>query len=254
MCVTWLIRTCDMTHLYVWHDSFICVTWLIYMCHLTYSGACHDSFICVTWFIHVCHESSICAMTHFISDVEYSICGPQVVTWLNHTRDMTHSSAYHETILGVIWLIQMCAMIHDWLDVEYTPPMTRSSAWQPNRMCSMTQSYTWHDFWMCVAWLNNTRNMADLWLDSIECASWLTDSKITSGHVQRQTDRQKDRETHQCTSVRKHKHICVSVSLCLCAFTCIYVFNIYVIYVCIYIYIYMYIMYMYIYIHMYIYI
>ena len=25
--VTWLIRMCDMTHSYVWHDAFICVTW-----------------------------------------------------------------------------------------------------------------------------------------------------------------------------------------------------------------------------------
>ena len=26
--MTWLIHTCDMTHSYVWHDSFICMTWL----------------------------------------------------------------------------------------------------------------------------------------------------------------------------------------------------------------------------------
>ena len=36
-CVTWLIHMCDMTHSYVWHDSFICdmthsyVTWLIHI-------------------------------------------------------------------------------------------------------------------------------------------------------------------------------------------------------------------------------
>ena len=32
-----LIHTCDMTHLHMWHDSFICVTWLIHI---------------VTWTIH----------------------------------------------------------------------------------------------------------------------------------------------------------------------------------------------------------
>ena len=29
-------RVCDMTHSYVWHDSFICVTWLIHMCDMTH--------------------------------------------------------------------------------------------------------------------------------------------------------------------------------------------------------------------------
>jgi len=32
LCSPWLIHMCDMTHPYVWHDSFICVTWLIHMC------------------------------------------------------------------------------------------------------------------------------------------------------------------------------------------------------------------------------
>jgi len=35
VCVTWPIHMCDMTHSYVWHDSFICVTWLICMCDMT---------------------------------------------------------------------------------------------------------------------------------------------------------------------------------------------------------------------------
>jgi len=33
ICATWLTHMCDMTHSYVWHDSFICVTnesWCIY--------------------------------------------------------------------------------------------------------------------------------------------------------------------------------------------------------------------------------
>ena len=47
--MTWLSHLCDMTHSYVWHDSFICVTWLIggiirMMQHLYVWDA---SFICV---------------------------------------------------------------------------------------------------------------------------------------------------------------------------------------------------------------
>ena len=34
----------DMTHSYVWHDSFICVTWLIHMCDMTHSYVWHHSF------------------------------------------------------------------------------------------------------------------------------------------------------------------------------------------------------------------
>jgi len=52
--VTWLIHTCDMTHSYVWHDSFIRVTWLIRTCDMTHSYVWHDSFVHVTWLIRTC--------------------------------------------------------------------------------------------------------------------------------------------------------------------------------------------------------
>jgi len=37
-------HVCDMTHSYVWHDSFICVTWLIHMCDMTHSYVWRDPF------------------------------------------------------------------------------------------------------------------------------------------------------------------------------------------------------------------
>ena len=56
--VMWLIRMWDMTHSYVWHDSFICAIWLIHMCDMTHSYVWHDSFICAIWlmdkYIHIC--------------------------------------------------------------------------------------------------------------------------------------------------------------------------------------------------------
>ena len=68
ICVTWQIYKCDMTHLYVWHDTFISVMWLLHMCDMTHSYVWHYSFICVTWLIHMCdmthsyvwHDSFIC--------------------------------------------------------------------------------------------------------------------------------------------------------------------------------------------------
>jgi len=56
--VTWLIYTCDMTHLYVWHDSFICVTWLIYTFDMTHWGTSTRRLIrrryCNTASVHTC--------------------------------------------------------------------------------------------------------------------------------------------------------------------------------------------------------
>ena len=54
ICVTWLIYMCDMPHWNVWHDSFVCVTWLICMCDMTHLYVLHDSFVCVTWLICIC--------------------------------------------------------------------------------------------------------------------------------------------------------------------------------------------------------
>jgi len=56
--VTWLIHTCDMTHLYVWHDSFIRVTWLIHMWWnaslvTAYFFTWHDPFMNVIWSVHI---------------------------------------------------------------------------------------------------------------------------------------------------------------------------------------------------------
>jgi len=52
-CASWLIHICDMTHSYVWHDTFIRVARFVHMCALTHSYVWHDPFICVTCLIHM---------------------------------------------------------------------------------------------------------------------------------------------------------------------------------------------------------
>jgi len=47
------LHLCDMTHTYVWYDSFIRVTWLIHACDMTYSYVRHDSSTCATRHIHM---------------------------------------------------------------------------------------------------------------------------------------------------------------------------------------------------------
>jgi len=105
--VTWLIYTCDMTHLYVWHDSFIRVTWLIYTCDMTHSYATwlnymwHDSFIMVTWCTNI-----------------YGIPHLSCVTGLIHIWDTTHSYVWHDSFIRVTWLIHTSDMTHSfwWCD------------------------------------------------------------------------------------------------------------------------------------------
>ena len=72
---------CDMTHSYVWHDSFVCVTWHIRMCDMTHSYVWHDSLTCVTWLIHMCDTH----MTHTWHTHD---------THMTHTWHMTHTHAY----------------------------------------------------------------------------------------------------------------------------------------------------------------
>jgi len=93
--VSWPIHMCDMTHSYVWHDPFPCIgamemqiEWLIHMCVMTHSYVWHDSFIRVTWLIHMytCNENAN-RMNYSYVWRNPCIC----VTWLIHTCDVTHS-------------------------------------------------------------------------------------------------------------------------------------------------------------------
>jgi len=66
-----------------WHE-----TWLTSSAY----AMCHDSFTLM-----------ICDVTHVRS---------WYVTWLIHTRDMTHSHMWHDSFTHVTWLIRTCDMTH----------------------------------------------------------------------------------------------------------------------------------------------
>jgi len=98
-------RTCDMTHVYVWHDSFIHVTWLIHMCDMTHSYMWHDSYVCVTWIIRTCD------MTHACAWHDGCICVP----WLTHIGEMTYSNMRLDLFIHVTSLIRTCDMPHSYM-------------------------------------------------------------------------------------------------------------------------------------------
>ena len=138
--VTWLIHMCDMTHSHVSQDSCTCVAWLrcvclqknglvrgtctwdvsyvtcrMHVCHTMYWCAWQDSFICVTHapHCHICHSFACVAWRFFLN------------RW-----NVTHSDAWQNEFLRVIWCIHMC---------------------------DMTQSYVWHDSFIRVCSMSHSR-------------------------------------------------------------------------------------------------
>jgi len=126
VCVTWLIYV--MTHVCVWHDSFmwymtyvcmtslicvmthVCVTLLIhvvYGTHIHQSTSSHEYIHEFTWVMWT--ESSICNMTH--SRVTQHLC----VTWLiyvshdSFTCDMTHSRVTQHVNMSTSARVCVCA-------------------------------------------------------------------------------------------------------------------------------------------------
>jgi len=77
---------CDVTHLYVWHDSSIWLTRFIHMRDFTY--LCVQR-IRVMWLIHMCD------MTHSY-------------VW----HDVVHSYVWHDSRMSVTWLIHVCNLVH----------------------------------------------------------------------------------------------------------------------------------------------
>jgi len=152
--VTWLIHMCDMTHSYVWHDSFICVTWLIHMCDMTHSYVWQASFICGTWPICLC-------------DVTFSY----VWKWLIRWCDRTHSYVGHGAFIEEMWLIHMhdmaCSMCVACLSRLHVCVYMCVYVF----MCDMTDSYVRHDSITAAyrgAWLSHLS-----WHDSSTCVTRL---------------------------------------------------------------------------------
>ena len=205
---TWLIHMCDITHAYVWHDSFICdmthsyvwhdsficdmtdsyvwhdwiirVTWLIYMRDMTHVYA-WNSFICVTWLIHTCDMThftiKLCHLHRCLRETQKTIL---IVTQTHESIHfklepyihMTHFYAWNSFIC-VTWLIHMCDMTH-----LTTKLCHLTSSWLI--YMRETHSYVWHDSFIRVIWPIWQQSCAALhpptsyvWHDSFIRVTWL---------------------------------------------------------------------------------
>ena len=174
-----LVYMCDVTHLYVWHDSFICVTWLIYMCDMIHLYVWHDSFICVTWLSGE-REGNF----ERLWQKSKSFAGRMLQWFIEgiHVWDLTH---------GLIRLIHTRDMTHLWVWE------TRLMAGNPGAlmdvshsyvyMYDMTHSYVWHDSFICVY----------VWHDSCICVTRLIHMCICVTWL-----------LHMCDMTHSYVHMC----------------------------------------------
>jgi len=127
-CVAWLMQMCGMTHADVRHASDAPATHVratepmpcpIHMCEMSPLYVWHDSFIWVTWFMHMCDTTRCvarnirtCDMTD--SYVRHDSGAPatrQQSPRLMHICNMTHSYVWHNSFICVTWHC-MCDTTH----------------------------------------------------------------------------------------------------------------------------------------------
>jgi len=186
-----------MTHLYVWHDTFICVPWLvrtrelhthprrvyIYLCIFIdvyiYTGRCMLIYTYIDiWFIHI--------SIHM--DVYLYIYIDKYINWNTYTH-------VHKHDMCVAWRIHMCAMTYSYPQAAHTP---ESSVWHDAficvisllHMCGMTRQYVccmhtpmthwymWHDAFICAISLIHICGTTHSYAccihthDSLICVAW----------------------------------------------------------------------------------
>ena len=133
LCVTWLIHMCDMTYLYVFAAIPCCrlnQRWCVMsrththtpipVCDMTHSYVWHDSFICVIWLIHTCDMTHLYVFAASPCCLLNQRCTKNFkklwcVMSRTHTHTHTHSCVWHDSFICVTWLIPMCDMTHSYV-------------------------------------------------------------------------------------------------------------------------------------------
>ena len=139
ICATWLIPClgamfdglCDMTHSYVWHVKFN-------SSFLTHLWLWHDSFMIVSELIHM-RDSTHSYVWHGWLSVDFKCNSQSDVTWLVH---ICHNSFMHDvTHSHMTWPIHKC---HDWFlhAISYSRMSGLIHMWHDSCTFGLTPSYT----------------------------------------------------------------------------------------------------------------
>jgi len=126
-----MIHTSDMTHSYVWHDSFICVTWLIHTCDMTHSHV---------WFLLV-HVNSL---KHF---VDHSTETSRYEALCDMINSLQHAATRCNTLLHTA---THCNTLQH--TATHCNTLQHTLCW-PFYWNVMLWSPVWYDSFICVTWL-----------------------------------------------------------------------------------------------------
>jgi len=147
-------NTCDMPHLYIWHDLFMYVTWPMYMSDMTHSYVWEDSFVYI-W--GVWKASDLGMPSQFLWH-DKSI----FLTWPIYVSDMTHQYDWHDSSMCLTWRIHyMCEMAHS--RIRGVGGKLLNSVFRVST-CDITHLYVWHDAFRRVTWPINMSHKTHLYV------------------------------------------------------------------------------------------
>jgi len=162
--VTRRIHTCDMTHLYMWHDASINVTWQIHACEIctsahtdihtrthTYMNTDIHKHIYTHIYAHRYTQTHIRTHVHTRTQpLPYGLLTFIRLTWLIHTCDITYSYMSHDVFIHtykihthIHRLIHTCVPTHSYTHTQPLPTCV-VECWFVHT-CDITHSYMWHD-------------------------------------------------------------------------------------------------------------
>jgi len=182
VCYYSCMHMCDVTYLYVWHDSFLCMAWHIHMYDMAHSHWWNDSFIwvsrpfvCVSWRIHVR------AMIHWLRRWLNS------KTWKDDLRCMLLLSRFESwhTTLNESWHTHESWYTHEW----FIPFMWMGHGTHVNDLCPMygwvTSHISMRHIYVCdpchsyVSHVTHEEVMWLIWMSSVNESSHTWRSHMT---------------------------------------------------------------------------
>ena len=166
MSVTWLMYECDMTHLWVRHDSW---WWWWYECEMTHVWVWRDSCMSVIWLIG---RWGLTTMN--VPGVSHYSCGN--ATWLIYECDFTisqeprHSGCLGPRHSGCLGMKQGM-MLHAECDKpRHSGCLGMKQGMMLNAECDMTHLWVWHDLFTRVIY-----TVPREWDSSCVQVTWLID-------------------------------------------------------------------------------